>query len=153
MGRRGRHWVTRVSVAPPPMKMASGVGQSLRQPLGEVGVDDLELAGQSEFCGIRAGIGGPFCLALHPDGSAGRISATPLDTDRPGAGAEVPQQLARHGSQRCQSDGPHRMFGDEAVMSEVRLVEARRASEEGGVRIMGHEGSLGQCRVRTTRPV
>ena len=45
------------------------------------------------------------------------------------------------------------MFGDEAVMSEVRLVEARRASEEGGVRIMGHEGSLGQCRVRTTRPV
>src|SRR5664279_2594794 len=65
-------------VAPPPTKMASG-GWS---PVSASGV------------------------ALNGDRAASRIRAGPLDADRPGAGADIPQQMARYRREPGECSGP-----------------------------------------------
>ena len=60
------------------------------------------------------------------DGAHGRIGQHPLDRDRAGAGADVPQQFAAPRRERRQRHRAHLALGDLAVMLEQIVGEAGR---------------------------
>src|SRR6185312_9121073 len=71
------------------------------------------------------------------DRPAGWVHAHPLDSDAPGARADVPEQLARHGPERGQSNGANLVLGDLPVLLEGAVRQARGAGQQHRVRV-GH---------------
>ena len=62
----------------------------------------------------------------------------PLDADRAGATADIPQQLATPRRQRCHGDGAYFRLGDLPVMLETMFRQPGRERDDGGVGLSDH---------------
>ena len=104
------------SLPPPPMKIACGARQA-GECRGRRAFDDGQ-PWHAEHGRIAPDARGALGIALDGDGAQRWIGEHPLDRDRAGAGADVPQQFAAARRQRRQGERADLALGDLAVMLE-----------------------------------
>ena len=99
---------------------------------GRGGALDDRQVGHAEVGGVAGDPADARGVALDGDGAVGRVGQHPLDADRAGAGADIPQQLAATGRQGRERDGADVLLGQLAVMLEPGVGQARGQRDDAG---------------------